>query len=248
VNQNGSALPSIIRNTIADRMLGLPVRNWSQFSKDAVAKNKEAAKLKISADSADRKLGTKPSHALADYAGVYKNPGYGNIVVTRTGDSLAMGYNRLNARLRHYHYDIFDAIPLDEISGEPENDAALKMRFGMNTKGDIEELSIPFETSVKAIVFTREIEALNLKKADLEKYTGEYSLQSTTVKIYIKGENTLMMFVPGQPDYELVPVKLNEFAVKALSGYSVKFEVDEKNAVRAANLVQPNGIFKATKK
>ena len=159
-----------------------------------------------------------------------------------------MRYNRLNAKLRHYHYDIFNAIPLDEITGEPENDAAMKMTFGMNVKGDIENLSIQFETAVKAIVFTKEIETLNLKKADLEKYTGEYSLQNITIKVYIKGENTLMMLVPGQADYELVPVKAHEFNTKALSGYGVKFDVDAKNVVTAANLVQPNGIFKATKR
>jgi CubicO group peptidase (beta-lactamase class C family) len=247
VNQNGSPLPSIIRNTISDKMLGLPYRNWNQFSRNTVAKNKEAAKLKKSADSADRKIGTKPSHAIADYAGVYKNPGYGSIVVTRAGDSIAMRYNRLNARLRHYHYDIFNAIPLDEITGEPENDSELKTTFGINVKGDIENLSIQFEAAVKPIVFTKEIDVLNLKKADMEKYTGEYSIQGATIKIYIKGENTLMMLVPGQPDYELVPVKAHEFNVKALSGYGVKFDVDEKNVVTAANLVQPNGIFKATK-
>ncbi|HSF45144.1 MAG TPA: serine hydrolase [Chitinophagaceae bacterium] len=248
VNQNGSPLPTIIRNTISDKMLGLSSRNWNQFSKNTVAKNKEAAKLKKSADSADRKIGTKPSHAMTDYAGVYKNPGYGNIVVTRTGDSLAMRYNRLSARLRHYHYDIFNVIPLDDITGEPENDGAQKMTFGMNVKGDIENLSIQFEAAVKPIVFTKEIEALNLKKADLEKYTGEYNLPGAAIKVYVKGENTLMMLVPGQPDYELVPVKTHEFNIKSLSGYSVKFDVDEKNIVTAANLVQPNGIFKAPKK
>jgi hypothetical protein len=45
----------------------------------------------------------------------------------------------------------------------------------------------------------------------------------------IRGGNTLILTIPGQPDYELVPVRNNEFNFKNLTGFSVKFnEVSEK--------------------
>ncbi|MBK5270813.1 MAG: serine hydrolase, partial [Bacteroidia bacterium] len=77
---------------------------------------------------------------------------------------------------------------------------------------------------------------------------GEYELSGTTVKVYIRGENTLMVLVPGQPDYELVPTKKDEFDLKIIKGYSVRFEVDDNNEILSVSFIQPNGTFKATKK
>ena len=104
------------------------------------------------------------------------------------------------------------------------------------------------EADVKDIEFTRETKKLDVKKADLEKYTGDYDLNGTTVKVYIRGENTLMVFVPGQTDYELVPVKIHEFDLKVIKGYSVRFEINEKGESTSLSFIQPNGIFKANKK
>jgi hypothetical protein len=54
--------------------------------------------------------------------------------------------------------------------------------------------------------------------------------------------------VPGQQDYELVPTKKDEFDLKVAKGFSVKFEVTEKNEVRSLTFIQPNGNFKAIRK
>jgi hypothetical protein len=88
----------------------------------------------------------------------------------------------------------------------------------------------------------------SVAKAQLEKYVGDYDLNSTNVKVYIKGDKTLMVFIPGQPDYELVPVKKDEFDLKIANGYSVTFEVNDQNKVLSMTFVQPNGNFKANKK
>jgi hypothetical protein len=73
-------------------------------------------------------------------------------------------------------------------------------------------------------------------------------MNGTTVKVYIRSENTLMVLVPGQPDYELVPAKQDEFDLKIMKGFSVKFDLNEKGESTAINFIQPNGIFKAPKK
>ena len=67
-------------------------------------------------------------------------------------------------------------------------------------------------------------------------------------KFYIKGEKTLYAFIEGQPEYELVPTDKNKFVLKALSGYSVQFEENEKGEIISASFIQPNGTFKASKK
>jgi hypothetical protein len=66
--------------------------------------------------------------------------------------------------------------------------------------------------------------------------------------VYIKDENTLMVFIPGQPDYEVIPVKPDVFNLKILSGYSVQFDKDASGKITALNFVQPNGTFKAKRK
>ena len=66
--------------------------------------------------------------------------------------------------------------------------------------------------------------------------------------MYIKDEKTLYVLVPGQPDYELVPVDKNKFAIKVAAGFYVQFEVNDKEETQSLTFVQPNGNFKATKK
>jgi hypothetical protein len=247
VNQNGSPLPSIIRNTIADKMLKLPYRNWDNITKTQIAKNKQAAASRKSSDSLNRKLGTRPSHAISDYEGVYNNEGYGSITVTRAGDSINAVFNKINLRLRHYHYDIFNALVLDDNNEVEEGQEPLKMRFETNNKGEIETISAALESSVSDIKFKKDIVVLKLKKEDLEKFTGEYELTGMKAKVYLKGDSTLFLFVQGQPEYELAPVKPDEFNLKSLSGFSIKFLVNDKKEIDAVQFIQPNGIFKATK-
>lgn len=248
VNQNGSPVPSIIRNTIVDRMLALKFRDWHQLRKTDVAKAKLAEKEKMKADSSLRKWGTKPTHSLVDYTGIYKNDGYGAITIYQEKDSLKGSYNGLKLKLNHYHFDYFNfAFAADEADIDEEN--AMKGLFTINIKGDIDGLKLPLEGTVKDIEFKKEVTTIDVKKEELEKLVGEYELPGPTiVKIYIKGEKTLMALVPGQPDYELVPVKENIFNLKIISGYSVKFEKDEKGNVTSLSFIQPNGTFKAKRK
>jgi CubicO group peptidase (beta-lactamase class C family) len=247
VNQNGSPLPNIIRNTIADRLMGLKFRDWHRFQKDAADKAKAAAKDLVKKDSAQQKKGTKPSHSIVDYTGIYKNDGYGAITIYQDKDSLKGTYNGLKFKLNHYHFDYFNfAFAADEADIDEEN--AMKGLFTINVRGEIETLKLPLESSVDEIAFKKEMIAIDIKRESLEKLAGEYELSGTTVKVYLRGEKTLMVLVPGQPDYEMVPVKENVFNFKALSGYSVKFEKDDKGNVTSLNFIQPNGTFKATRK
>lgn len=247
VNQNGSPLPGIIRNTIVDRLLGLKFRDWHRIQKEAADKAKAAAKDLVKKDSAQQKKGTKPSHSIVDYTGIYKNDGYGAITIFQDKDSLKGTYNGLKFKLNHYHFDYFNfAFAADEADIDEEN--AMKGLFTINVKGEIESLKLPLETSVDEIVFKKEVVAIEVKKEDLEKFVGEYELSGATVKVYLRGEKTLMVLVPGQPDYEMIPVKENIFNFKALSGYSVQFEKDEKGNVSSMSFIQPNGTFKAKRK
>ena len=72
-------------------------------------------------------------------------------------------------------------------------------------------------------------------------------LGSMTSKIYLKGGNTLFLFVPGQPEYELFATGTHKFSIKNLEGFKLEFMEGEKG-ISDVNFIQPNGTFKATKK
>ena len=248
-NQDGSTVPGIIRNLIADRMLALKYYDWNSDLKKATDKAKAtSAEAKKNATS-NRKLNTFPSHPLKDFEGIYNNPGYGNFDVYVNKDSLfAKGGDNV-LWLRHYHYDVFDIFDKDAKEGIDTSAAGpVKIQFQMNAAGDIESLTVPFEAGLKPIVFTKQLKVKAVTKEDLQKYTGEYELSGATVKIYIKNDKTLYALVPGQPEYELVPTDKDKFGLKIISGYYVQFSVDEKNNVTDLKFIQPNGNFKAVKK
>lgn len=239
-----------IRNFIADRMLGLSYRNWSKQQLDAIAKEKLAATtVHNNPDSSNRKPNTKPSHDIKDYAGIFENPGYGQAKLFIEHDTLWLDYNEAGQRtksyLQHYHYDVFRIRSTEEVEEATESQ---KIKFNIDNKGDIISFETAMEAGVKDIVFSKLPPSIKVTKESLEKYVGEYQLPGAIAKVYIRGENTLMVLVPGQPDYELVPTKLHEFDFKILKGFSVKFDVNDKNESTQLSFIQPNGTFKAKRK
>src|SRR5687767_13032013 len=76
-NANGSSLPGVVIHHIADRMLGLPAKDWNAEALGRRALARKASDEAEKKKTATRKSGTKPSHALADYAGEYEHAGYG---------------------------------------------------------------------------------------------------------------------------------------------------------------------------
>jgi len=238
-----------IRNFIADRMLRLSYRPWGKTSLSDKLEADSIAKVEPNNDSLNQKSGTTLSHNLREYTGVYENKGYGQMKFFIEGDTLWADYNesgkRTTSYLQHYHFDTFRVRSTDETV---ESRNAAKVKFNTDFKGEITSLEVVLEPSVKDIVFEKMRPSLKIGKNDLRKYVGDYDFGGVTIEVYIRGENTLMMLVPGQPDYDLVPTESHQFDLKILKGYSVKFDVDDKNVVTAFSSIQPNGIFKANRK
>ncbi|MFI5133059.1 MAG: serine hydrolase [Chitinophagales bacterium] len=249
-NQNGSALPGIIRNMIADRLLGLKKIDWNGRADSALAKAKIAAKEAEKSAVSNKKPGTKPSHPLADYAGLYDNPAYGILEVFLKNDSLFAHTRNGDLWLRHYHYDVFEPFDIDKKDGIDTTDKSdLRIQFHMNPAGEIDMLSAPFQPGLKDIEFSKTSKPKEITKEELKKYEGVYEFApGKEAKFYIKDEKTLYAFVEGQPEYKLVPVDKNKFDLGVLKGYSVQFEENDKGEIISVNFIQPNGTFKATKK
>ncbi|CAN5258988.1 hypothetical protein BH09BAC2_BH09BAC2_00560 [soil metagenome] len=150
--------------------------------------------------------------------------------------------------LRHYNYDVFNLWDKDDIAdNDTANVGGIKINFLMNDNGNISSASLPFEGPFKPIVFTKTAKGLAVTKDSLQKYVGDYTLSGTVVKVYIKCENTLYVFLPDQPEYELVNAAKDKFVIKVLPAYKVEFTVNAKGEVTEMMFVQPNGSFKATR-
>ena len=249
VTNQGTPTTSI-RNFIADRMLKLSYRPWGKSALADKIKADSTAKASPNNDSLNRKLGTKPSHELKDYTGTFENKGYGKAKIFFERDTLWADYNeagkRTDSYLQHYHFDVFRLRSTEET--EIPKDAA-KMKFNMNVKGEITSFEMKMEPAVKDIVFDKENATIEIKKSELGKFVGEYELApGAFAKFYIKGENTLYVFIEGQPEYELVASEKYKFFIKILSDYKVVFEENEKGEILSVSFQQPNGNFKATRK
>jgi CubicO group peptidase (beta-lactamase class C family) len=247
-NQNNSVLPTIVRNIISDRLLNLKYIDWETDQQRSVVSARKTAREAEKVKSSSRKTGTHPSHELKGYEGVYSNKGYGSFEVVSRNDSLFVHFGHHLWWLRHYHYDSFEPFEKAKSDGYDTTDQSEPIQFSMNTAGDIETAMVNFEPTIKPIQFTKTVKAKPLARDSLLQYTGEYLLGSVSLKVEIKGEANLYLIVPGQPEYELIPIDINKFSIKILSGFTVQFNTDSKGRITELLSIQPNGTFKATRK
>ena len=149
-NMNGTALTSIVRNNVLDRMLGMPEVDWNKRLLDETNRNKEAQAKSKKEEDASRVKDTKPSHPLDNYVGKFEHPAYGVLEVTKEGDGLSISVHGLKSALEHYHYDIFRATDERYFGGQ-------KFSFVSNVSGEIDQIQSKIEPAVKDIVFKRKV-------------------------------------------------------------------------------------------
>lgn len=251
-NQNGSAVPSIVRNLLSDRLLHLPYKDWDSYLKGITDKAKADAKKALATRQSSRIANAPATHNLNDYAGIYSNPGYGSFEITATPDSLFAIFPLHTWWLRHYHYDIFEPFDKDPKEGIDTSDAegqSLRLQFNMDEAGAISGVAVNLEAALaKPIVFTRTPKVANITTAQLQQYVGEYAFSdAVTAKFSVKGDK-LMLLVTGQPEYELIYIGSNSFSIKGLTGYITRFDTDGTGKVVSVTAMQPNGNFTAKKK
>ena len=122
-----------------------------------------------------------------------------------------------------------------------------KFTFCNNPNGDIGEVAVPFEPKADDIVFKRKTEGSLSTLNYLRKFTGVYEIYGYTVEVVVRN-HTLLAIIPGQPIYELTPAAENEFAVKSMTGSTVRFVLDPGEKVTEVLLMHPYGAFSAKPK
>ncbi|MBE0677077.1 MAG: serine hydrolase, partial [Bacteroidales bacterium] len=102
--------------------------------------------------------------------------------------------------------------------------------------------------ALSPLEFKKQADVIEVTGETLKRYEGEYELGGMAAKVYIKNENMLCLFVPGQPEYDLLPIGPNLFKLKELEGFRVEFVESGDKSIRSVIFIQPNGRFEAVKK
>lgn len=242
VNKNGSALTDLITDTVADRALELEPRDWIVAAARKRDVAREFADTGKDARARFRVEKTRPSRPLADFAGEYRHPGYGVLEIRLAADSLTMDFNDMTMPLEHWHYDTFNVAETEEAI-IPEN---LRVSFITDQRGRVSRLEAPLEPLVDPLVFTREPDARMADPAFLARLAGRYRVPGQIISVRVQG-TVLVMQAGGQPALELVPSGDLEFDLKAVTGFSARFTLPAEGPATELILVQPNGVFTATR-
>lgn len=246
VNQNGSSVPSVVRNMISDRMLKVKPTDWSKELKERREKALADQKKAMASRTSNKVKGTRPSHILAEFTGEYSNPAYGTFSLVLERDSLFAKFKREKIWLGHHHYDIFNSYTIESGKVDTTDTNSIQFQFMGNEVGEISKVAIKIEPALSPIEFKRTPAKVVINEESLKKFVGEYDLGGMTARFYLKG-STLHLTVPGQPEYELVPVGGSSFLIKNLEGFKIEF-VEANGSVTESIFKQPNGVFKGKKK
>jgi CubicO group peptidase (beta-lactamase class C family) len=238
-NKSGAALPVLLVRHAADLILGTKTKDWIKEAAENKAKGQKVQEEAEQKKQIRRISGTQLAHKLDDYFGDYSHPGYGELTVFKKSDGLFFTYNGITTPLEHWHYETFNGKRTDDPTFED-----MKLTFRTDINGFVAFLEAPFEPSLEAIIFEKKPNAQLFDPDYLQQFAGKYKLVNQTITIGLKG-NTLTLFVPGQPIYDLEPGLGDEFILKQYRSISLKFKFDEKGQVSGVVFYQPNGVFDA---
>jgi CubicO group peptidase (beta-lactamase class C family) len=140
-NVGGPPINNILVYRAIDLLLGMEPIDWA-------SKRREEFEQQQAAQEEDKPVGgTRPTHALVDYAGEYVNPGYGSVTIVNQGPDFNFTFHTFSSTLKHWHYNVFT------IADTQYEDT--KVTFHVNEDGAINSLAIDLESSVGPIVFER---------------------------------------------------------------------------------------------
>lgn len=242
-NQNESEVPSIVQNILSDRLLQLDPKNWNKKFLDRANRAYRYAML---SPPETRKIAAPPSHPKMEYTGKYHHPAYGPLKIVLQQDSLIAVAGAGEFYLKHDHFDVYDSYLIDKTWGIDTTKGS-KMQFYLNTSGEISGVKIDLDAMSPPLNFTKTIPEVKKKKLVYipAHYIGTY-VQDLEIKILMRNSE-LYIVVADQPDYELLNVDIDRFAIIGLSEHYVQFERDENDHIIALILQQPDGNLTAKK-
>ena len=230
IGDHCAPLYNVISYNVYERLLGMELTPWSQRRLEMRLKDKEAGKQSRAKAGAGQVKGTRPSHALADYVGVYEHPAYGVLQIGLMDDRLQFDFHHMQFPMSHFHYDRFDT-PDDERYGK------WSVNFRTNPQGDVDQAVMSLDEA--EIVFTRKPEAADPKL--LTQLAGTYETpDGIKVQVVYSEATGLSLVPPGNPPLQLIPVKGLRFRTPRFSDLVLEF-VMENGRVTGLKQRDPSG-------
>ena len=150
---NGSETPiqNSLMYSLIDLYFGYEQIDWFERYKAHYIKSTEEAKTRIDEVREKAVKGTRPSLPLESYAGVYNNPGYGEIKITPIDGALTATFIGIPFQLEHICYDAYFFNDRHDFA---EN--ALS-QFRLDTLGEVVEYQVKLEPDInEMIVFKKD--------------------------------------------------------------------------------------------
>jgi len=238
-NQNASTMPSTLARYATDLFLDLEYTDWAtrNFGRTQEADATQGDKKQVPA----KILNTKASQNLEAYTGVFEHPGYGKIEIEKTGDKLRLHFNSFYLSMEHWHYDVFRAT--DTLLG-----ISFMINFQTDNNGQIYQLSTTPDPLSADIHFVKLAPDRLSDPIFLQQLAGKYKIETLDLSLTVEtNQSKLILIVPNQPPYTLLPDADLRFKLKDANGFSVLFILDEKGKVTGLHLDQPNANFLAKK-
>jgi len=111
-NQEETGAHAAITWTILDHYLGAPETDWVTAFHELAKVEQAQGEAEVKKAAAKRNTNSRPSLPPASYAGRYRDPWYGDVVVQEHGGKLAISFahtHQLSGDLEHWQYDTFVA-------------------------------------------------------------------------------------------------------------------------------------------
>jgi CubicO group peptidase (beta-lactamase class C family) len=134
-NAESSAAFQSITNTILDRDLGAPAKDWVETFRVLRDASRADIKEAVQKETGHRDPAATPSLPLASYAGRYRDPWYGDVLVEQADGALTLRFSHspaLSGKLEHFQHDTFIARWKDRTL-----DADAYLTFALNPDGTI---------------------------------------------------------------------------------------------------------------
>jgi CubicO group peptidase (beta-lactamase class C family) len=229
-----SPLPDVISYAIYERMLGLDPTPWSERRNGLRLKNKKANQEARSRVGSDRIKDTRPSHALADFAGEFEHPAYGRLRIDHQDGALRIDFRKARLPLNHYHFDRFDT-PNDEILGQ------FSVNFLTNPQGEVDKAVMSLDQA--EVSFLRRSDAVMSDPKAQALLAGTYE-NPNGVKFQVVARDAGRMAVVSASGAEttLEPVRPWIYRLKAFSDIRYEFTLEDGKA-KALKVTSPTGVY-----
>jgi CubicO group peptidase (beta-lactamase class C family) len=247
-NASLSPVPELVALQIYDRLLNLPHIAWEKKAANQLFKPAQNMATQIREyKSAQRLPGTQPSHALADYTGVYLHPAYGELEVLQHNEGLFVRFHGQESKLVHHHYDIFILENLQvELNLQGYGD--IEVQFNGDLQGKISIAEIRFEPEAEPVRMLKKEPEQFTSAEYLERFAGVYASENSDITIYVQNQTLFASLAGGGQVIELVAEKENLFCFKIQPMMKVEFQINAKGKAMAAILSHPGGQSIAKRK